>query len=294
MSTKIYNGFCVDAGSTASSLTVLGQIRPSVQKLVDAKQAKLVASRIASKADTYSLLRHQGEPLPTKWAECTDSSIWWTVVDALHKEQRACRASYERSPLIDCDVELTLYLHAATGRILGYLQEERVGVYDHLVATPGVFEFGYWNNTDQPDGVSEEDWEQRAQQWNDVLDDAQAARFSMRWEPGLEEREAVLAALPSFEERVNEKARNILLHKHLEAHRLAHPEEQKSASFSGVMRVVRTVEEGMATPGSELHNALEQEIQRVTPLLVQDLGKHVFSDFGKLPGLPAEAVSATS
>lgn len=263
---------------------MLGRARSAIQALVDAKQAQLVACQIAEKVDAYCLLRNEGLPLEPEWAEIESSTVWWAVVDPLHAEQRKCRGSMERSPIIDCDVELTVYMDPVSGVLLGYPQEERVGAYDHLLTLAGVREFGYWNNTDQPEGVSDEEWERRAKLWNQVLDEPDIARLSLRWEPRFEEREAVLAALPTLEQRVARKAKNRVLHQQIQAHYKAHPEDARRASLAGVSRVIRLTEQAMASEGSDLHQQLVAAQAEIAPLLVAELGKHMFSSFKELPG----------
>ncbi len=288
MSTKIYNGFCVNAGSAHANLQLLGRLKSAVQGLVDKKHSALVAQRLVHKVDVFCVNAHSKEPLHESLAEIANSSIWWTVVDKLHEEQRECRRSQERSPLVDCDVELFLRLDPESGKLLGYLQEERVGVHSLLLQSEGIEDYGYWNNTDKPDDVTEEAWEERAAAWNRVLDSEDIAVLSMRWEPSFESREAVLAALPSMEERATRRARDHLMHLALVAHRQAHPEEAETASMSGVMRVIRETERELAKEDSELHQQALALAATFRTQLVERLDDHLFNRFCDLPGLPAQ------
>lgn len=38
-----------------------------------------------------------------------------------------------------------------------------------LLDLKGVYPYGYWNNTDPEEGISEEDWELREKDWNEAL-----------------------------------------------------------------------------------------------------------------------------
>ncbi len=288
MSTKIYNGFRIAAGSTQASLAVLGHSQEAIQALVNQKMARVLAERLTTVADHFCLQRHTGLIL-SRDIPAPDRSLWWSVLEPLQDEQRECRASMQRSPLIDCDVELILYMHPGSGDLLGYLQEERVGVYDHLLSLEGVYNFQYWNNCDEPDDVSPEDWALRKHQWNEVLDDASVARFSMRWEPRLYERAPVEEALrqrSSLAERSRRLARSVITGEQVQAYYQANPQARESASFAGVSRVVRATDDALDTPGTELYAAAQAKQVQFQGYLVEDLVPHLTSRLEALPGLP--------
>lgn len=41
---------------------------------------------------------------------------------------------------------------------------------DEWLKQPGVEEYGYWNNSDEPEGMPAREWNQRKKRWNKVFD----------------------------------------------------------------------------------------------------------------------------
>lgn len=111
------------------------------------------------------------------------------------------------------------------------------GWNEKLLEMPWVKEYGYWDNTDQPDDMSDADWEQRKIDWDDALGSEHfsgipaAAGFTAQLHPPYImpcHAKDVLPHIPSAEERVN----NLL-------HKFAHKEFvalRSSGSFAGEYR----------------------------------------------------------
>jgi len=43
-------------------------------------------------------------------------------------------------------------------------------MYEKFMKETGFEEYGYWNNTDKPDDVSEDEWDERERVWDEVID----------------------------------------------------------------------------------------------------------------------------
>jgi hypothetical protein len=71
------------------------------------------------------------------------------------------------------DLDCTATLHALPGKttstvyVMGFFKPEQY--HDAFIATPGVTEYCYWDNTDRPDDISCDDWAKRGQVWCSVL-----------------------------------------------------------------------------------------------------------------------------
>lgn len=268
MSTKIYNGFCFDSANPLDNWLALGRCQPHLQALVDAKHCKLLAQRIAHKADTWAIEKANGSLSLEQWKTQRQEIPWLQAQFQLMEEQRVCRGGHQRSPLIDCDVELFLRVHPIDGRILGYLQEERLGAYACLVAQPGCREYGYWDNTDPPDGMPEHDWEWRRLDWDQVLQESVPC-VTLRLEPSFVAPEQIASAIPSLFERARRMAIAEQEAKALELARAQQPEN--SPSLAWAVRCVHQLHEQLNTPGTPLQQACNLRALELSHLLPSDL-----------------------
>lgn len=65
-------------------------------------------------------------------------------------------------PIIDSTVPIK-------HKILGMPYANHDVLYDLLTKRPEMQDYGYWNNTDKPKDVSDDEWEQRRKDWDDAL-----------------------------------------------------------------------------------------------------------------------------
>jgi hypothetical protein len=281
MSTKIYSGFALPSLTTKQALGLLGSLRPAVQALVDQKHRKLLAERIVEYVDGYVLARHLKEVLAPAVAEREGKMAYFECTHRLQEEQEKCRGGFRREPLVDCDVELGLYMLPKSGKIVGIAHEEQVGALEHLLTVPGITEFAYFNNTDRPDELSAREWSRRARIWTRVLRDSESAHFSMRWQPEPILPRDMQPYIPSLDERAKRAAANYVTHAQLQKD---WPAEQRS-DFSGAMRVLRKVELALKDPASELSKEAASLAAKFTTLLVPDLSEHLMTRLGELPGV---------
>ena len=282
MSTKVYNGFALRGKSTKAAMAILGAQRAAIQELVNLKHRKILVERLVTYADTYTLARHLADPMPDKWDGKDTYSIWYTCVDELQAEQAKCRGGQLREPLIDCDVEVVLYM-APGGMVFGHLQEERVGVQEHLLSVEGIVEFGYWNSTDRPDEISAREWNRRGKIWHNAFDDkAGVPRFSMRWQPEYELPRDLVYLLPSLEERAQARALATVQNRVLQQE---WPQERRN-EFHIAMRLLRHIEKAMEDPESDIFKEVAEQAAGYSKLLVPDLEKHWLTRLAELPGLP--------
>ncbi len=286
MSTKIYTGFAAPRLSTRAALKVLGEARPALQALVDTKHRKLLARRMASFLDRWCLQQAGLIPLPVTEAPeeppKASRSTWWTVTEELEAEQAKCRAGHRREPLIDCDAELSLWIRPTGGRVLGMVQEERLGVRDVLIALPGFEDYAYWNNTDPDENVSSRAWRARGRAWDEVLDSETVPVLSMRLQPGFAHLEDVTPYLPSLEERLGHYATRRVQDEHLRETWTPAP---GSGDLSGAMRALRKGEEALKDPESALSVRRRELIEAYRPALVADLVPWLLEPLSKVPVL---------
>lgn len=67
--------------------------------------------------------------------------------------------------------EVQIFEPLDDGRILGYVFNNNEFMYGkNLLELPFVEDFSYWNNTDKPDELTEDEWLNRSEAWSVVLD----------------------------------------------------------------------------------------------------------------------------
>jgi hypothetical protein len=150
MSTKIFNGFKIDQPDLQSILDVVRAFRPWVadQQLEAYEQFCAVINKARD--------REKGHP--EYYADC-----FWPWHDA----RNAVKKTGFRHTLVDTDFEIIILPYK--GAFYGISFVERNAWHREWLKQPGVSEFGYWNNTDQPDEISDEEWEARGKIWDEIL-----------------------------------------------------------------------------------------------------------------------------
>ena len=148
MSTKIYNGFRWDVADWQEALVKAFVFKP-------------VLDRYAQEV----LRRYLELPVGVTLAD-----RWMSWIDRRNKMRRTNR----RDPLVDTDFSLVLFPVAGLSvpGILGMVFTEQQAWQKAWLEQPGVCEYAYWDNTDEPEDMSLEDWQERKRNWGIALPDA--------------------------------------------------------------------------------------------------------------------------
>lgn len=163
MSTKLYYGFRLPAGADPFAFADL--VRREAGPVRDMLDARLIARRAAVRIDDA----HVGTAEAPAGASQRDAISWayWAILD----EQMGMRRDGKTEELGYDPHSLTVALgrDPRTGRILGYPLADHNDLRDAVLGLPGVEEYGYWNNTDRPEGVTSRQWRARERAWRRVL-----------------------------------------------------------------------------------------------------------------------------
>jgi hypothetical protein len=104
-----------------------------------------------------------------KWVEATEPFTYESgvqMLNFLHDEYRENTAKGMRS-MLDADLSITVYpFH---GKFYGQYFCDYRPVIDWLEIQDFFEDFAYWNNTDEPEDITHEEWEFRGQIWDDLL-----------------------------------------------------------------------------------------------------------------------------
>jgi hypothetical protein len=120
-------------------------------------------------------LRHRAERACTRslrkeHGEC-DGSMTMETSMALAKQYREQASKAERNPF-NFDAAIAIRAHESRYYLIPYADRLAYGidVFAFLAKHPALEEYGYWNNTDRPDHVSDRAWSRRAKTWGAMLD----------------------------------------------------------------------------------------------------------------------------
>jgi hypothetical protein len=132
-------------------------------------------------------------------------------------------------------------------------------------------DFSYWNNSDKPDDISEEAWNERKVLWDKVLDEKESAMFVVSAAEYLyPPKEQILQNLPSFESRVAAQAEELAFHWYSSKHAPAPDASSTEEPWRPVMRLLRAFHKERQEAGSEAHALSQDAKERVSTLLVKD------------------------
>jgi len=162
MSTKIYYGFRVRGLTLKRFHAELQKLRPKIEKLADEEFRAYFVRESVRRMDSYrvkkklKLLKEDEKPFDSFqfYMECQDE---WRKID-----RESIRST------LDWSCEISLFPLAARDFLCCYFTE-RDSIIELIQAQPWFTEYAYYNNTDQPDDISDEEWEQRKRDWDIVF-----------------------------------------------------------------------------------------------------------------------------
>lgn len=173
MSTKIYHGYRLAEG--VDLFAFLGTLRDTmdpVRDRLDAHALMAYALHAVVKAD------RAGTPRPARplmdALDAFDDRQRKTDPDSRGHDPHRFEVSFGRDPL--------------TKRVLALLYTDAAEFTAAWEALPEVEPYGYWNNTDRPDDVTDTEWDERREAWDrlGILDHPPIGRtisFSLRPSP---------------------------------------------------------------------------------------------------------------
>lgn len=155
MSTKIYYGMLIRE-------TTIEEVKEKIESLKEKYIEKVKGRYIRSLSNHYYLILdgHEG-------------SVENSVFSELQKEIKKAREQLEkgyRSP--DFDFEVIITLKEMNGNVYGSIFSENNSITEELYKDLNIEEYGYWNNTDEPEGVTATAWEIRKNTWDKLLNGA--------------------------------------------------------------------------------------------------------------------------
>ncbi|MPV50091.1 hypothetical protein GCG21_08740 [Pseudactinotalea sp. HY160] len=243
MSTKIYNGHRI---ATDDIFAFTDRLRAVLDPVRDRLDARLIADKMTTAIDNqlFGLPAEDSDNAASRASEAAIIAHHRRIPVAVEAQAALMGHMFDQSKLrhegktggIDYDpnrFELTIgrlpetgdrqTSDSETGDLLAITYCERDELTAAFRALDGVSEYSYWNNADEPDDVTAEEWDARRDAWHRVLgDDTPAQRmlsFTLRSDPGADfdlgasdpVHPLVLAGLPNIKLRARRLAQKIAM-----------------------------------------------------------------------------------
>jgi hypothetical protein len=160
MSTKIYNGYKLPSMSLMQTLRFCKAFRDKVRKRAESLYGKRI---IALATDIFDRLTLN---LPVEEIEKKGCAF---VAAFSHSCKQIAEVRKTGMRNTDWDFMCDVTLIPTPRKILALLFTEQESFRKIWRDLDGVEEYGYWDNTDQPESITEQEWHQRGKDWDKYL-----------------------------------------------------------------------------------------------------------------------------
>lgn len=188
MSTKVYEGYKLDTTDINVLFEKTEKIRRKIKIVAVDQFAKLIVRKFTqfydNDYDLESVLKEMVLMVETdkridfelKWKRENGLSeplyrIITDLADARHR-----KSYYSETRDVDCDFHLILNVFGYKDKIVLYPFYEQKKY--STVLQEEFEEYGYFNNSDKPEKISDKDWDERSDAWNYVLDNQEPLQYN--------------------------------------------------------------------------------------------------------------------
>lgn len=172
MSTKIHNGFILPKTTLETALDMIVEFRAEIHERAKQDAAAYVAKEAAKRIDRLaadSLFPGQIDP-----EKAPGNDPHHAVLMECLTRSGEIRKTRSRDPEVDFEMQFCLFPDGED--ILGMPFCEHSDWLDLWMGKPIPQPYGYWNNADKPESVSEEEWTLRNERWDRALERDPASR----------------------------------------------------------------------------------------------------------------------
>lgn len=172
MSTKIYEGLKLNENMDFYKINQLvREIRKEADKIFSEEYSRLMMESICEIFD-YSLFMEKEELknyLKTKYKLKRDKFYpYFDIRELLNKDNGFFNLNCNIIFYPLKDKVLCQFFHT-NPKYYKLYRKTKIDGHELDPIFSQFEEYGYWNNSDQPDNISEEEWEQREEDWNEAL-----------------------------------------------------------------------------------------------------------------------------
>ena len=166
MSTKIYRAWRLPAENLNA---FFDQARPQMYgRVLD--RVESIAMKVSDESVTTYLEKQRQDYVTRGWTKLAErdysltgwKAAWFRTEKALEYIQRA-RDHVHGYLMIDCG--FNVWLHEGSAYVIPW---GSWGYHDELVLQPYVRDYSYWNNTDKPDDIPDDEWSERGDTWGKI------------------------------------------------------------------------------------------------------------------------------
>lgn len=167
MSTKIYNGYKFNNNPNLLEIQrICFDIRDRVKPVVN---QLYYHHFIKEMVDAYDKNQFGYWEESLYFINKNSCNMYWGIDRYLHKRIKYMNHTQERDPEIDFGLKFTILPLKNREEVLLLLYTEKKELREIFEATPEIEEYHYQNQTDQPEEISEEAWNQRRSDWDNAL-----------------------------------------------------------------------------------------------------------------------------
>ena len=258
MSTKIYDGFCFKKKMSLNEVhDIFMDFRKEAEEI---KKCKL--NEYFSKA-AYKIL--DGKAIGRKYPEMKDRSILSYLWCDFCNRIREMEKTRQRDPEIDFNCEISI--QPLKNKILGIIYGECIKIKEAWFNKEFIKEYGYWNNTDKPEGITDKQWERRCVDWDKALGERGIPAYT-GLSAKITDNSYVLdfdnLKFPSYKDRLEEAAKSLIWSKKLKS--------EMSLSIGDLINFDEEMSKYFKSrEGREKISAIKNEIKLVKRIKKKDL-----------------------
>lgn len=164
MSTKIYDGYKINTGNIYTINKLLEDTRLAYVSAAKTYLTELYAGLVQTAWDSKITRQQSFQADP----ELKNKSLCFYAITHFWDKQNEIKATQHRNPYYDIEFDISLFLDG-TDRTLAIIYCENNSLSEYFRTHNLVEYYGYWNNTDPPDDMSDEAWDIRGKEWDSKM-----------------------------------------------------------------------------------------------------------------------------
>jgi len=156
MSTKLHNGFVFKSNDIREIRDTIDEFRKKIEPLVYNKTVQYFAEECSMLFDLNTINNKK------------NTGIFSTIYQQFSQKQDEIRVKGVRDPSVD--FQFSLVVIPSEDKFYGLFYTEQKEFADLWAENELVSEYIYYNNVDEPEDISIEDWNKRGEVWDSLLD----------------------------------------------------------------------------------------------------------------------------
>lgn len=170
MSTKLYHGVILEYNGLNNLHSNLQVLRDILVPIVQNNLKSFAVWSAINKLDRKVTGLLSKEEILKYNKSLYNNSALGVTYNEIHDRQLDVKNKNKLDDLVDFGLDLCLFpTSIQDNTILGLYFAVNKAVINTLMDQSFVNEFAYWDNTDLPDSISEQEWDRRSQRWDKAL-----------------------------------------------------------------------------------------------------------------------------